>query len=236
MYEFKGYGTAKVVATAPAAAGFPALQDTVEVSYLKAINKIHSNFGKGADKQGNLTLAFGDTKAKFFPDTAIYEKAKVTYTFNGKESSDYLTKNGNDLVAGNQNAIVIVTGHADETANYGEVTRSYTVIIGDGASAVNLEEYYTELMKQQGQQQEVGIFKTKPTLPLRATIANAQLHVNSKESGDIYVDVFSIMGQKVLSKTMSNNTALSLENIPTGAYLITVRQGVKQLNIRWTKK
>ena len=35
---------------------------------------------------------------------------------------------------------------------------------------------------------------------------------------------------------MSNNATMSLEKVPTGAYLITVRQGVKQLNIRWTKK
>ena len=236
MYEFKGYGTAKVVATAPAAAGFPALQDTVEVSYLKTANRIHSNFGKGADKQGFVYLAPGETKAKFFPDTALSEKAKVTYTFNGKESSSYLTKNGNDLVAGSQNAIVIVTGHADETANYGEVTRSTTVIIGDLASAVNAEEYYAALQKMNGEEQGIGVFKTKPTLPLRATIANAQLLVNSKESGDIHVDVFSIMGQKVVSKVISNNSTVSLGNIPTGAYLITVRQGVKQLNIRWTKK
>ena len=164
------------------------------------------------------------------------EKAKVTYTFNGKESSDYLTKNGNDLVAGAQNAIVIITGHADETANYGEVTRSTTVIIGDLASAVNAEEYYAALQKMNGEEQGIGVFKTKPTLPLRATIANAQLLVNSKESGDIHVDVFSIMGQKVVSKVISNNSTVSLGNIPTGAYLITVRQGVKQLNIRWTKK
>ena len=236
MYEFKGYGTAKVVASAAAAAGFPALQDTVEVSFLKSANKIHSNFGKGHDKQNYVAIALGESKANFFPDTAMFDKAKVTYTFNGKESSDYLTKNGNNLVAGNQNAIVIVTGHVDESANYSELTQSYTVVIGDGTNAVNQEEYYAELLRQQGQQQEVGIFKTKPTLPLRATIANAQLHVSSKDAGDIHVDVFSIMGQKVISKTMSNNTAVSLEKIPTGAYLITVRQGVKQLNIRWIKK
>ena len=101
---------------------------------------------------------------------------------------------------------------------------------------MNAEEYYAELQRLNGEQQGIGVFKTKPTLPLRATIANAQLFVSSKEAGDIHVDVFSVMGQKVVSKVMSNNSTVSLEKIPTGAYLITVRQGVKQLNIRWTKK
>lgn len=230
MYEFKGYGTTKVVATAPAAGGFPALQDTVEVTYAKPADKIHSNFGKGADKNGNVTIAFGATLSGFFPATTVNGKAPITYTFYGKSTTPYLTVSGTNLVAGNQNAIVEITAHADESANYGEVTRKVTVIIGEASQAVNIDEWMAA-------QQQESIVKTKPTLPLRATIANAQLHVNAKESGDIHVDVFSIMGQKVMSETLnSSNATMSLDRVANGTYLITIRQGARQLNVRWNKK
>ena len=86
-------------------------------------------------------------------------------------------------------------------------------------------------------QQQESIIKTKPTLPLRATIANAQLHINAKESGDIHVDVFSVMGQKVMSETLnSSNATMSLDKVANGTYLITIRQGARQLNVRWNKK
>ena len=228
MYEFKGFGTAKVVASAPAAAGFPALQDTVEVSYLKNPNRIHSNFGKGA-KKGVIVLSPGETKANFFPDTAIYDHAKVTYTFNGKETSDYLTKSGNNLVVGAQNAIVLVTGHADESTNYGEVNASFTIVVGDSTLAVNKDEYYHT-------QQIDPIVKTNKNLPLQASIANSMLNVRSNEAGDINVDVFSVTGQKVLSKAVRNGAAVSLAKVPTGAYLIVVSQDARQLNIKWNKK
>lgn len=230
MYEFKGYGTTKVVATAPAASGFPALQDTVEVTYAKSADRINSKFGKGMDKNGNLTIALGATLAGFFPEKTVDGKTPITYTFYGKSTTPYLTNSGTNLVAGNQNAIVEITAHADESANYGEVTRKVTVIIGDASQAVNLDEWMAA-------QQQESIIKTKPTLPLRATIANAQLHINAKESGDIHVDVFSIMGQKVMSETLnSSNATMSLDKVANGTYLITIRQGARQLNVRWNKK
>lgn len=230
MYEFKGYGTTKVVATAPAASGFPALQDTVEVTYAKSADRINSKFGKGMDKNGNLTIALGATLAGFFPEKTVDGKTPITYTFYGKSTTPYLTNSGTNLVAGNQNAIVEITAHADESADYGEVTRKVTVIIGDASQAVNLDEWMAA-------QQQESIIKTKPTLPLRATIANAQLHINAKESGDIHVDVFSVMGQKVMSETLnSSNATMSLDKVANGTYLITIRQGARQLNVRWNKK
>ena len=229
MYEFKGYGTAKIVATAPAVTGYPALNDTVTVTYNKGVNKIHSNFGKGA-KNGIVTLALGASVANFFPDTAIYEKAKVTYTVYGKDSSPYITQDGKNLVAGNQNAIVVINGHADETANYNEFARSVTVVIGEASQAVNMDEWNAS-------QQQAAIIKTNPKLPLQAVIANNTLAISSNESGDIHVDVFSITGQNVMSQTLNSNSAvMPLNSIANGTYLITIRQGVKQLNVKWNKK
>ena len=230
MYEFKGYGTAKVVATAPAVTGFPALNDTVTVTFNKGVNKIHSNFGKGA-KNGILTLAFGASAANFFPDTAVYEKAKVTYTFYDKDSSPYITKDGKNLVAGNQNAIVVINGHVEETANYGEFARSVTVVVGEATQAVNMDEWNAS------QQQQTSILKTNPNLPLQAIVVNNTLAINSNESGDIHVDVFSITGQNVMSQTLSSNSAvMQLNSVANGSYLITIRQGIKQLNVKWNKK
>ena len=230
MYEFKGYGTAKVIASAPAAGGFPALQDTVEVTYAKSADRINSKFGKGMDKNGNLTIALGATIAGFFPEKTVDGKTPITYTFYGKSTTPYLTNSGTNLVAGNQNAIVEITAHADESANYGEVTRKVTVIIGDASQAVNLDEWMAA-------QQQQSIVKTNPKLPLRANIDNNMLSINSNESGDIHVDVFSITGQSVISKTLnSRNATMQLDMVANGAYLITIKQGAKQLNVKWNKK
>ena len=63
------------------------------------------------------------------------------------------------------------------------------------------------------------------------------LSINSNESGDIHVDVFSITGQSVISKTLnSRNAIMQLDMVANGAYLITLKQGAKQLNVKWNKK
>jgi endoglucanase len=218
MFEFKGFGTAKIVATAAAVTGYSALNDTISVTFKKGLNKMTNNFK-------NTTLKFGETAPKLVPDTTMYH-TKVTYTFNDKETSAYVTKSGNGLTAGNENAVVIVTAHAPEVDNYQETNASITVIVGDSSKAVNKAEY-----------QNVPIIQTRPELPLQAIVAGNMLSVNSNQPGEIEVEVFSVTGQNVLNKTLSKNYgALSLANIPNGAYLITIRQGIKQLNVKWNKK
>lgn len=216
MYEFKSFGTAKIVGTAPAVTGFGALSDTITVTYNKGPNKITNNFK-------NVKLAFGESSDKLLPDTTMYH-TPVTYTFNGKDSSPYVTKNGNALVAGNQNAIVTITANAPETETYQEFHKSIRVIVGDSALAVNMDEF-----------QEFGIFQTRQDLPLRATIVNNRLHIGCDKSGDVMVNVFSVNGQKIMSKTMGANKSLSLDNIPMGSYLIVLLQGSRQLSIQWNK-
>jgi endoglucanase len=107
--------------------------------------------------------------------------------------------------------------------------------VGDSSQAVNKDEYYNSEPVVVPPDTGVGIIKTNKSLPLHATIAKSMLSVGSRDAGDVNVDVFSVTGQKVLSKTMHNNATLSLAKVPTGSYLIVVTQGIKQLNIKWNK-
>lgn len=218
MYEFVGYGSAKIVATAPAVPGYKAVNDTVTVTYNKGNNKITENFK-------DVTLDLGATSPKLLPDTTLYH-TPVTYTFNGKATTPYATKSGNGLVAGTQNAALMITAHAPEVENYKEFQKSITVIVGDVSKIVNQDEYVANGL----------VVKTNPKLPLHATVQGNLLSVSSDKSDDMSIGVFSVNGQKVLHEVVSTgNAVLSLASIPTGSYLIVVNQGVRQLTIRWNK-
>lgn len=216
MYEFKSFGSAKIVATASAVTGYKAVQDTVTVTYEKGTNKMTNNFK-------NTTLAIGGVAEKLVPDTSMYH-SPVTYTFNGKESSPYVTKQGNALFAGAENAIVRITANIPETELYKEYHQTITVVVGDSTKAVNKEEAAA-----------VKSVATRADLPLRATVTNTQLAVSSDNMGDIEVSVFSLNGQNVMSKTVSGNATLSLAKVPNGSYLIVISQGARQLNVKWNK-
>ena len=217
MYEFKGYGTAKLVATAAAISGYKAVNDTITVTYNKGPNKITNNFK-------DTKLAFGASADKLLPYTTMYH-SKVTYTYNGKETSAYVTKNGNALVAGNQNAIVKITANVPETDDYAEFHKTITVIVGDSSQAVNKDELVAI----------PAVPQVRAGMPLQASISGSVLSVNSKDAHEMEVNVFSLNGHKVLSKVLNTNGAVSLAKIPNGSYLSTVSQGSHQLNLRWTK-
>ncbi|MCQ2104770.1 MAG: cellulase family glycosylhydrolase [Fibrobacter sp.] len=218
MYEFKSFGSAKIVATAAATPGYKAVQDTITVTYEKGSNKMTNNFK-------NTTLALGGVAEKLVPDTTMYH-TPVTYTFNGEPTSKYVTKNGNALQAGTENAVVKITANAPETETYKEFHMTITVVVGDSTQAVNKSEV-----------EAASIVKTNPKLPLSAIVAGNQLHVNSNEAGDINVEVFSITGQSIMSKTLTSNgtASMSLASIPNGSYLVVISQGVRQLNVKWNK-
>lgn len=215
MYEFKKFGSAKIVASAPAVTGYKAVQDTITVTYEKGPNKMTNNFK-------NTVLPFGGVAEKLVPDTTMYH-TPVTYTFNGKESSSYVIKQGNALYAGTQNAIVRVTANAPETDLYQEFHMTITVGVGDTTQAVNKGEL------------AINTISTRADLPLRATVSNTQLLVSSDIAGDVDVNIFSVNGQKVMGMTVKENAALTLAHIPQGSYLIVISQGARQLNVKWNK-
>lgn len=219
MYEFKSFGTAKVVATAPAITGYKAMNDTILVTFNKGTNNINPNNFK------RTKLALGATAAKLLPATAVYENAPVTYTFNGQPTTPYGTVSGTAFTAGMQNAIIRVFGSAPETEHYNAISRPVNVIIGDSATAVNLAEFNT-----------TGFVQTNPKLPIQATIFNNQLDVVSDRSGDMKVEVFSVNGKEIMSKSLSGDFgSMSLADIPNGSYQIIISQGVRQLTLKWNK-
>ena len=132
MLHFHGYGTGRIVASAPAVTGFRAMQDTFEISYAKG-ETLLSRF-----KNQKVALDFSSKTG--LPDTSVFG-VHVTYTYNGKQESPYLTKSGNGFVAGSQPAIIAVTASVPESDNYSAFEKTVTFIIGDSASAVNLDEY-----------------------------------------------------------------------------------------------
>lgn len=217
MYEFKSFGEAKIVATAPAVTGYKAMNDTITVTFKKGANRITNNFK-------NTKLALGGTAEKLLPDTTMYS-TPVTYTFNGQPTTPYATKQGNALVAGNQNAVLRILATAEESELYGRFQLGITVVIGDSASAVNLAEFGTAKIQQ-----------INPEVPLQATISNNQLAIAAKNSGDIEVSILSVNGQKVMHKAFTGDYAnFTLNRLPTGSYLIVVKQDARQVTLKWNK-
>ncbi|MCF0220889.1 MAG: glycoside hydrolase family 5 protein [Fibrobacter sp.] len=217
MYEFKSFGTAKIVATAPVVAGYKPMNDTITVTYKKGSNKMTNNFK-------NTKLAFGESAPKLMPDTTMYH-TPVTYTYNGQPTTPYATKQGNALVAGNQNAVLRIVANADETEFYIPFQYAITVVIGDSASAVNLAEYNTS-----------KINSVSANLPIHAAINNNTLDIACKQAGNIEVSILSVNGQKVMNRTVVGDYAsFSLNRIPNGSYLIVVKQDARQLTLKWNK-
>ncbi len=223
MFDFKGVlGSAQIVITAPAVTGYRALNDTITVTYAKTLNKMPSTFKK-------RTMTFGEIAENGLPDTAHYAQAPVTYTYNGLDASDYISKVGTNLVAGSQNAIVKVTATAPETETTEAMNISVVVVVGDSTQAVNKDEYYatTPILKP-----------AQKVLPFRAEIQDNGILLQVQKSGLVEWGLYSVSGKSIHSekKMYSVGTHLiSFETIPTGSYFMKVRQGSKQNVLRWEK-
>ena len=227
MLHFKGYGTGRIVASAPAVASFRAMQDTFEITYKKGNDQMTSAFK-------NMTVALGASVAKGFPATSLNGKAPVTYTFNGKETTPYLTLQSPSLTAGNQNAIVAITATGPETDNFYALKQTITVIIGDSASAVNMKEY----------QEFLNPFASiKPVRKiannLQANMNGTMLHFTTKNTGLVNIDIYDALGASVMQKSdiySAGSHAVDLKNLPNGSYTLVVRQGNHKASIRWINK
>lgn len=221
MYVFKQFGEAKIVATAPAVTGYTAMNDTITVTYRKAENKFPRTF-KGR------TLALGATVSEAAPNKNASGNP-ITYSFNGKETSPYLSISGSDLVAGNQNAIIQLDARIAETDTHEEGSMTVTVIVGDSASAVNKDEYY------------------KTSIPALSTAkSGVQAQFNSKgmlltsnSRSPLEVSIFSVNGERVFHKTVNLSLGtrfISLGELKAGNYIANVKQDGTLSVFNWSKQ
>lgn len=216
MFQFSGVmGEAKIVATAPATAGFPALNDTITVSYTKGGDKIDAKNFK------DQTILKTQTVTDFFSETTHFTKQAVTYTFDGEAVSVKAVRNGTDLIAADKDAIVYITASAPETEQYSEFKKTVRIVIGAGEI-----EQTTSINKA----------SLKGAMDLRA--GQKAVYLTLKNAGTVSVDVFSINGQKLPMSQMADLTAgthmLDLQNLPQGSYIIRVQQGSNAQQIKWT--
>lgn len=226
MLHFHKYGTAKVVASAPAITGFRAMQDTFEITYKKGSYNMNNKFK-------DQTIALGGTTTEGFPDALLGNA--VTYTFNGQPTTPYLTKVGNAFVGGAQNAIFAITAHIAETADYEEFERTVTVIVGDAGTAVNLADWIAYTNKTTDAIKPAN----KIVNSFNARMNGSMLQFTTKNTGLVKVDIYDALGASV--KQMSEvygkgSHAIDLKGLPNGSYTLVVRQGSSKASIRWVNK
>ncbi len=227
MLHFKAYGKGKVVATAPAITGFRAMQDTFEIEYRKADPRIDNSFK-------SQKVALGSVSLTGLPTATLVDNAPITYTFNGQPTSIYMVQQGEGFGAGTLPAIIAVTAKAPETTNYAELNRTITIIIGDSASAVNMEEYLKFIDPT---------YAIKPiqkvTNNLKASMVGSTLHFTTRNTGLVKLDIYDALGASVKQESdiySAGSHSIDLKDLPNGSYTLIVRQGSNKASIRWTNK
>ena len=231
MLEFKQYGDAKFVASAPAIAGYRAMQDTITVSYTKAATGFNKNFK-------DVAVAIGGTVTGFFADTMERGGGKITYTFNGQASTPYLTRQGNDLVAGSQNAAVYIQAVSEESANYKSATKSVSVIIGDANQVVNLAEYMAYFSPDPAGSEDAIHAVKVVNATISAQIIGSKLSFNNKKAGLVKISTYDALGNRIQESTDIYNAGshqISLENLAHGSYMTVIQQNSQKTTLRWNK-
>lgn len=222
MYDFKSFGTAKIVATAEAISGYQAMNDTVTVIFGKKANKISSKFK-------SATLPLNTLTENVFPETAVYCSAPVTYTFNNQTTTPYLSVVGSSAQTGAENAILQVAANATETDSCTATsTITATLVIGDSALAVNKEDYYG-----------TPIAVKSPAIPFQAQIQNSGILLHVSQAGLVEWNLFSATG-KIIQSEKQNLSAgshlITFDQIPPGAYFLKIRQGIYKTSVRWNPR
>ena len=209
MFEFSGtIGEAKIVAKANATSGYIAMNDTITITYAKTGDKLDGNFK-------NMTVAKGSITAEVFPATTHYGKAPVTYTFDGLDAVPYIANNDGYLVAGNEDAIVMVTATAPETADRAALEMTIRIIVGDSATAAS--------------KGNVSIPKiAKAAGKLSAQFRNGGMILKAAQSGSASIEVITSLGQVAQSMQVNLGAGqnwVPMANISAGKYIVRVRQG-----------
>lgn len=233
MYEFNNFGTAQIVATAPAIPGYRAMSDTIEVTYNKGVNRIPGF--------GNKKMELGATSLEALPDTSSFG-TPVTYTFDGKETSPYLEKVGINAVAGNKKAIVKVTAKIPETDVLAAFERTATFTIGDTV-AVDTSKNSSNISSSSSANPitppQAFTTTTAYQQGLKAGVSGKVLHIMSNRPAAIYVDIYDMLGNRVfqqLTIDAAKTPNIGLNGFPQGNYVVRIRQGSECLTLRWVNK
>lgn len=209
MYEFTGtLGEAKVVATAPAIAGYNAYSDTVTIIYKRGDDKLSGNTFK------STTVAKGATIADFFPATTYYSKQPVTYLFDGEATSPYVGNAGGTLVAGAEDAIVSITAKSEGNSEREPLNLTITVVVGDSLKAVSSGNVSIR-------EQKIG------ATALKAQFTKGGIELNATRSGFGTVQIFSIVGKAI--ETIETNLSagtnwIPVSNLSAGRYIVRINQ------------
>ena len=185
-----------------------------------------------------MTLELGATAEGVVPDTTLVG-AKITYTFDGEPTSPYISKVGDNLVAGDQNAIVTVTLTAEETEYYRPLEVSAEIVIGDVTAVVNLVEHLAYINKDNPQEEDAirPVFATENAL--RAQISGNTLSFTTERAGTVKLEVYDAIGNRVLSQSGRYSTgthSVQLKGLSNGSYVAIVRQGSQATKLRWNKR
>lgn len=234
MFKIKQYGDAKIVAEAPAITGYRAMQDTITFSYTKALTPFPAVFA-------DAIVEVGGTISGFLPDTMERGGGKITYTFNGKNSSDYLTKQGTDLVAGNKNAVIQVIATSEESANYKGSTKAITLVIGDMSLAENIDEYMLAtdpgFFDNQNQEAIRSTLKVRNS-GLSLQVQGEMLQFSNQKAGLVKISTYDALGNRIQESSDIYNAGshqISIGNLAHGSYMTVIQQNSQKASLRWNK-
>ncbi len=206
MYELTGaLGEAKVVATAPAIAGYKAMSDTVTISYVKGPDKVPGTAFK------SVKLDYGGVVVGFFPDSSQYGKVPITYLYNGEPTSVYVANTNHNLVCGAADAVVTITATGIETENRKALNQTVTVVCGDSLKAVT-----TPIMPTK-----------KNTAVNSAQFKKNGIVLNAKISGASKIEVFNSIGENVASTSANLNAGsnwIPVAGLSAGRYIVRLKQ------------
>ncbi len=207
MYAYTGtFGSAQVTAKAPAIAGYPAFEQTVTVTYIKGEDKSTSKTFKDA------TVAKGGIIEGFFATQTYYGKQTITYTFDGKPTSTFVSNVNGNLVAGNTDAIIKITATAPETDTRQALNQTVTIIVGDSLAAVNSGN--------------VSI-RNQKLATLKAQFSKGGISLNATTSGLATVEIFNAKGKAVQSIQANINAGanwIPVSGLRAGHYVVRLRQ------------
>jgi endoglucanase len=214
MFEFSGtLGTAKIVATAPAAAGgYIAFNDTITINYTKTGDKLGDNFK-------SMTVDKGAVVAGVFATETYYGKSPITYTFDGQPTSIYVVNSEGFLISADQDATVTIRATAPETADRAAVDSTIIITVGNGGN--------TPIMVQ------------KPHAAFKAKFSNDGMLLSTPNAGLAMVEVFTALGNVEYTKKVmlgAGTNVVPMSGISAGKYIVRVRQGSNIQNFLLEKK